>query len=78
MPSSQVQSTRVAMNVSLELIIAFLTGIDINAASVMNAIVQNVSLEGVTGWIDLYQGTDDFENFGRGDRETDIVYKVLP
>lgn len=54
-----------------------MTGRGVDAESVINAIVQNISYEGVTGWIDLYEVTNDFENFGRGNRETDIVYKVI-
>ena len=48
-----------------------LTGNNIRAA-----IFNNVSFEGVTGHVSIYEGMKDFGYYARGDRETGHVYKV--
>ncbi len=52
-------------------------GHDDDAEAIMAALINNVTFEGTTGPIDIFEGMSEFGNYGRGNREIGHSYKLL-
>lgn len=52
-------------------------GWELNGDNLLKAIFNNVSFEGVTGLIEIYQGMSSFGFYARGDREVGHHYRIM-
>jgi ABC-type branched-subunit amino acid transport system substrate-binding protein len=52
-------------------------GLQLTGRNLSQTIIDDVEFIGASGQIDIYEGSDDVTNMGRGNREVGIFYKIM-